>query len=314
MKAALSLDLDNLWAYLKIRGDERWRSYPTYLPELVPLVLETLSRLGQRITVFVVGTDAERSENAAALRAIVRAGHDVGNHSHRHESWMHRYTPQEVRDELRRAERAIHGATGVYPTGFRAPGFAISPEVVKALSERGYRYDASTLPTFIGPLARAYYFRNARLSAADREERATLFGGWRDGLLPNVPHRHCEAPILELPVTVTPGLRTPFHVSYLLYIAGYSESAALAYFRAALRLCRWTSTMPSLLLHPLDFLGAGEADGLGFFPGMGVRGEKKRRFVQRVLAEYARSFDVVAMDDAAGEVEQRLPAIVEGAA
>ncbi len=314
MKAALSLDLDNLWSYLKIRGDERWRDYPSYLGSLVPLVLERLAAAGIRITFFVVGADAERAENGEALRAIVRAGHDVGNHSHRHESWMNRYTAQDVHEELERSERAIADATGVRVSGFRAPGFALSAAVIYALAERGYRYDASTLPTFIGPLARAYYFRNARLDRAACEERATLFGEWRDGLRPNRPHRVPNAGLLELPVTVTPGIRTPFHVSYLMYVASYSRPAALGYFRSALAACEWTKTMPSLLLHPLDFLGAGDAPGLEFFPGMAMPGEKKRAFVDAVLREYARRFDVVAMDDAAAHVERELAHVREAVA
>ncbi|HEY9085490.1 MAG TPA: polysaccharide deacetylase family protein [Candidatus Tyrphobacter sp.] len=297
--AALSLDLDNLWSYLKIRGDERWREYPSYLPALVPLVLERLTRAGQRITFFLVGKDAEREENGEALRAIVRAGHDVGNHSHRHESWMHRYAADEVREEIANAERAIAAATGITPRGFRGPGFALSPAILGVLAERGYRYDASTLPTFIGPLARAYYFRRSKLDATQRAERATLFGAWRDGFLPNRPYRCGGGALLELPVTVMPGVRTPFHVSYLLYLASYSRPAALAYLESALALCAWTKTMPSLLLHPLDFLGRAEAPGLEFFPGMHLSGAFKRAFVDDVIAAYARRFHIVAMDDAA---------------
>jgi peptidoglycan/xylan/chitin deacetylase (PgdA/CDA1 family) len=299
-RAALSLDLDNYWAYLKIRGDARWRAYPSYIPTLVPVVLEELVRAGQRITFFIVGSDAERSENRESLRAIVKAGHDVGNHSHRHESWMHRYGREEVEEELTRAERAIEAATGVRPRGFRGPGFSLSPAMLDVLVERGYRYDASTLPTFIGPLARAYYFRRSRLDAEQRAERATLFGSWREGLRSNKPH--AAGGILELPVTVMPGLRTPFHASYLLYLAAYSRRAAIGYLRTALRLCAATRTRPSLLLHPLDFLGEGEAPGLEFFPGMQLSGAFKRAFVRDVISEYQRRFEVVAMDDFAEHV------------
>lgn len=294
-RAALSLDLDNHWSYLKIRGDDRWRGYPSYLRTLVPVVLDELRRAGQRITFFVVGADAERRENHEPLQAIVRAGHDVGNHSHRHESWMHRYSRAEVEEELERSERAIENATGVRPRGFRGPGFAVSPVILDVLGRRGYRYDASTLPTFIGPLARWYYFRHAKFAAAERRERATLFGTWSDGLRPNKPH--LSRGVLELPVTVVPGVRTPFHVSYLLYLASYSRSAARAYFCAALALCVASKTAPSLLLHPLDFLGAGEAAGLEFFPGMHLSGRFKRSFVADVLHEYRRRFHVVAMDE-----------------
>jgi hypothetical protein len=298
--AALSLDLDNCWSYLKIRGDERWRDYPSYLSELVARVLDALSRAGQRITFFIVGADAERAENRAPLRAIVAAGHDIGNHSHHHESWMHRYTRQEVEEEVARAEAAIAAATGMRPRGFRGPGFATSPAIVDVLVQRGYRYDASTLPTWIGPISRAYYFRKTWLDASQREQRATLFGNWHDSLLPNKPHH--RGSLLELPVTVMPGVRTPFHVSYLLYIAAYSKTGALAYFRSALTLCALTKTAPSLLLHPLDFLGAGEAAGLEFFPGMQLSGEFKRAFVKDVIREYQQRFRVLAMDRFATEV------------
>jgi len=41
--------------------------------------------------------------------------------------------------------------------------------VLDVLVRRGYRFDASTLPTYIGPLARAYYFMTAKLQREQRE-------------------------------------------------------------------------------------------------------------------------------------------------
>ena len=54
------------------------------------------------------------------------------------------------------------------------PGFSVSEDVLLALERRGYRYDASTLPTFIGPLARAFYLRNADFTLEERAEREVL--------------------------------------------------------------------------------------------------------------------------------------------
>ena len=65
-----------------------------------------------------------------------------------------------------------------------APASAVSEDVLLALERRGYRYDASTLPTFMGPLARAFYFRNADLTPEERAERDALFGPFRDGTRP----------------------------------------------------------------------------------------------------------------------------------
>ena len=44
--ASLSLDLDNLWSYLKIHGDPAWEALPSYLGVAVPRVLGFLAERG----------------------------------------------------------------------------------------------------------------------------------------------------------------------------------------------------------------------------------------------------------------------------
>ncbi len=173
---------------MKTHGDAGWESRPTYLPTFSPIVLESLDRLGIKITFFIVGVDAAREENVPALRAFVTAGHEVGNHSYEHEPWLHLYAPGAARERDRRRRAAILAATGQRPLGFRGPGFSWSPELLRVLSRRGYLYDASTFPTFLGPLARAYYFWTAKLSKEEREKRSYLFGSLREGLRPNKPY------------------------------------------------------------------------------------------------------------------------------
>lgn len=307
--ASLSLDLDNQWSYMKTHGDAGWEAFPTYLDRLVPRVLEVRARHRLPLTVFVVGQDAARPENADALRQLAEAGCEIGNHSFRHEPWLHLYTPQQVADELATAEEAILAATGQRPIGFRGPGFSLSAEVLAVLKRRGYRYDASTLPTFIGPLARAYYFMTARMSREERAQRKALFGGVKDVLRPLKPYEWDlpDGPLLEIPVTTMPLLRAPFHVSYLLYLAGKSPAAARVYFRLALRLCRLTGVEPSLLLHPLDFLGGDDIAALRFFPGMSDPAARKLAWLDGYLSDYARHFRVVTMRDHAAAVASRGP-------
>ena len=103
--------------------------------------------------------------------------------------------------------------------------------------------------------------------------------------------------LLEIPVTVLPGLRVPFHLSYVLYLAGRSERIAYEYFRFALRLCTVRGIEPSILLHPLDFVGADDLDALRFFPGMDLPGAKKRRVVERCLRSLGEHFDVGTIAD-----------------
>ena len=293
-RASLSLDLDNLWAYQMTHGDPTWETFPTYIPQFVPILLPILERLDQQITVFVVGQDAALDVNKPALRAVADAGHELGNHSYRHEPWLHRYDYGELEEEIERAEQAIEEATGARTRGFRGPGYSLAPDVLSVLMGRGYTYDCSTLPTIIGPLARAYYFRTAKLTAEQREERSYLFGSWSDARRPLAPYwwTHEGSRILEIPVTVLPGMRVPFHLSYVLYLAGRSERAAFEYFRSALRLCSLRGVEPSILLHPLDFVGADDLDALRFFPGMNLDGTKKRRVVEACLRLLGERFAV----------------------
>lgn len=304
--ASLSLDLDNEWAYLMTRGDAAWNEYPSYLPLVVPRVMRSLSAINQQITFFVVGYDAAQPENADLMRSMVDAGHGIGNHSFRHQPWLHRYTHSELVEEFTRTEEAIETSTGSRPVGFRGPGYSLSPDVLRVLAERGYRYDASTLPTVIGPLSRAFYFRSAQLTAEQKEERSMLFGTWRDGLRPLDPYEW-EVPttqtrMLELPVTTLPLLRVPIHVSYLLYLASIAPRLAQSYFAAALRVCRMRGLSPSILLHPLDFLGGDDVSSLAFFPGMHMSGERKVELVLGYLSQLQQRFDVITVDEHAERV------------
>lgn len=283
--ASLSLDLDNQWSYLKTHGEPGWEKLPTYLPLVVPRILQILKERGLTITVFVVGQDAAQPENQEAIRSIAVAGHEIGNHSFHHEPWLHLYAEPEIETELSWAEEAIEQATAQRPLGFRGPGFSLSSATLEVLSRRGYRYDASTLPTFLGPLARAYYFLTAKFSPEEKERRAVLFGRFRDGFRPLRPYRWQtkQGSLIEIPVTTLPFFKVPIHLSYVLYLSVFSPALALCYFREALRWCRWTGTAPSILLHPVDFLGCEDTQDLAFFPGMQLSRGAKLEVMNRAL-------------------------------
>ncbi|MCX7014187.1 MAG: polysaccharide deacetylase family protein, partial [Candidatus Sumerlaeota bacterium] len=295
--ASLSLDLDNLWCYLKVHGDAQWRDYPTYLPQAAPVILDFLRRHGQTVTVFVVGQDAAREVNREALRRFAEAGHEIGNHSMNHEPWMQTAAEEAVAAELAEAEGAIQQAAGQKPVGFRGPGYCRSAAILTTLKRMNYEYDASTLPTILGPLARLYYFATSRMNSKEREERKELFGRWRDGFMPIRPYEWATPAggLLEIPVSVMPLLRTPFHLSYIVWLSRFSPALALAYLRTAFALCRLAGVGPSFLIHPLDFLGREDVKGLEFFPGMDLPRARKMELAERFLGLFRARFDVVPL-------------------
>jgi hypothetical protein len=311
--ASLSLDLDNQWSYMKTHGDPGWEAFPSYLDVVVPRALSLLAERGLTITWFIVGQDAAIDANRGALASIADTGHEIGSHSFRHEPWLHLYDEAELEWEIATAEEHIARATGQVPRGFRGPGFSLSAATLHVLVRRGYRYDASTFPTFIGPLARAYYFMTTALTAEEAGRRRTLFGSWRDGVRPVAPYRwrSSAGELIEVPVTTLPILRLPIHLSYILYLSAAAPRVAIAYFRAALDLCRLTRTEPSILLHPLDFLGREDATGLSFFPAMGMAAEQKLAVVRRALEALTDRFTVVTVGHHAETVADRAHAVVE---
>jgi len=305
--ASVSLDLDDLWTYLKSHGDPGWELRPSYLATFCPIILDELDRLDVKVTFFLVGSDAARGENEPHFRSLAVAGHEMGNHSYEHDPWLHVHPEDHLEAEIVQAHEAIVQATGKEPVGFRGPGFTWSPTLLQVLS-RHYAFDASTLPTYLGPVARAYYLWKSDLTAEEKETRKKLFGGFRDGLRSVKPYYWMMngASILEIPVTTIPVLKTPFHMSYLLYLSRFSERLMDLYLELALRLCQVTGTEPSFLLHPLDVLGPEDVSELAFFPGMDIPRERKRRVFRKVLGRMKESFELVPMSTHAERIAAEL--------
>jgi peptidoglycan/xylan/chitin deacetylase (PgdA/CDA1 family) len=81
-------------------------------------VLELLERYRVPATFFQIGVNVERLPGMA--RAVVAAGHEIGNHSHTHPLFCMRRKGF-VFQEFARAQQAIADASGFSPTWLRAP-------------------------------------------------------------------------------------------------------------------------------------------------------------------------------------------------
>lgn len=280
--ASISLDLDNLWSYLKTQRAPGWESFPSYLDQVVPRILDLLDRCGQRITFFIVGQDATMESNRAALRRIANAGHEIANHSFMHEPWLHLYTRERLQQEIGDAEKSIAAVTGQTTCGFRGPGFSTSPLVREVLAERGYAYDASLFPSALGPVARLFFFLNSKLSPEEKKQRSGLYGKFSDAFGTLQPFVWPNG-LVELPVTTMPLLRLPIHTTYLMFLAQKSELLAKHYWNTTITLCRLRGVAPSLLLHPTDFLDVSDVPEMSFFPGMKVPAAQKTALVEHTV-------------------------------
>jgi hypothetical protein len=301
----ISLDLDNKWSYMKTHGDPGWEKLPSYFDIFIPHVLDILDRLDLKITFFIVGQDAALQKNKDALKLITEKGHEVGNHSFYHEPWLHLYSKDKIERETLEAEEHIMNVTAQKPVGFRGPGFSWSQDLLDVLKKNDYLFDASTFPTCLCPLARLYYFWTSDLTSKEKSQRKELFGSFSDGMRPVRPYLwqlQNGMELLEIPVTTIPGIKTPFHLSYLLYLSRFSTILMLLYLKLALTLCQITHTEPSFLLHPLDLLDADQVPELAFFPGMAISRDRKKELFGRVFKELSRHFSLVKMSSYARHI------------
>jgi peptidoglycan-N-acetylglucosamine deacetylase len=305
LPAGISLDLDNQWSYMKIHGDQGWNEYPSYLGIFIPHVLKVLDELNLRITFFIVGQDAALKKNREMLHLITERGHSVGNHSFSHDSWLHLLPEEKVAAEINDTHDLIASVTGQEPIGFRGPGFCRSDAILNMLIERGYRYDASILPTWLGPLGRLYYFWKSDLTREEKKQRKELFGKFSDGKL-SIKAFTCVLAsgksIVEIPVSTIPLFKVPFHLSYLLYLSRFSSALMHAYLTVAIMMCKITRTSPSFLLHPLDLIGGDQLQALKFFPGMDLSSAQKTKVFASVIRRLQADFDLMDLNSFADRV------------
>lgn len=211
---------------------------------------------GIPVTLFAIGQDLARAENATALRALSDAGHPVENHSYGHHYDLVRRSPGEIRDEIARGAEAIARVTGRAPVGFRAPGYTVDDGVFDALEDLGVAFDSSVFP------CPPYYGAKALVMAAQRvrgRRSAAILDSPRVLLAPARPYRPGrpwwrpgQRRIVELPIQVTPWVRLPV-IGTSVALAGPTGARLLA------RACAGEPWV-QLELHGMDFLD--RSDGL----------------------------------------------------
>jgi len=309
---AVSIDVDSVDCYYRIHG------LGTPPPELagvviercIPRFAELLAELEIDATFFVVAADVDidgacqtARSSRAQIEALASAGHEIGSHSYAHDYDLARQPEADVAADIGRAHETLTAIAGKPPRGFRAPGYDLSAAMQAELIERGYLYDSSLLPSPPYYLAKAAVMAGMRLvgraSGAVMTNPRALWAP-ADPYRPAVgaPHRRGDAPMIELPVAVTPGLRVPAIGTSLLLAPGWLRR-------------RWLRQMArrklfNFELHAIDLADA-ELDG---FPGelvsrqpdLRASFERKRAALVEVLSDAASLFRFATLGEAADEL------------
>lgn len=104
-------------------------------PHLTQRILDILDRYGVKATFFMVGVNVVNYPDAA--RAVIEAGHEVGNHTFSH-CHMKCLSDVEVAGELGKCEDALEELCEYRPHLFRPPEGAINHSIEACSSENDY--------------------------------------------------------------------------------------------------------------------------------------------------------------------------------
>jgi len=147
--SAFSVDVEDYFHVEAFSADvsrDDWTSFPSRVVANTHRLLDLLDRYAVRGTFFVLGWVAHAEP--ALVREIRDRGHEVACHSYWHRL-IYRLTPEEFREDTKRAKDAIESAAGIAIDGYRAPTFSITPRSLWALdilAECGFTFDSSIFP------------------------------------------------------------------------------------------------------------------------------------------------------------------------
>jgi len=294
--AAINVDVDSLHLYYRIHGLDPSRATNVVWERGVRRFAELFDELGVRATFFVVASDLERWPVARGIAEdLVRAGHELASHSYSHPYDLTRWHDRAVADELSRSHALLSEVRGAPIAGFRAPGYTMTERVLELLADHGYRYDSSTFPCPPYYLAKLAVLASMRVRGRRSE---SIVGDPRIMWAERLPHR--RAGLVELPITVLPGLRFPFIGTSLLLLGerGYSVVKP------------WLARVPfvNLELHGIDLCDLHE-DGIDPVllkqPDLRVPLAVKRRLFARVFADLRDGWGVDTLESLAGRLPLR---------
>ena len=299
---SLSLDLDGLPHYAALHGLDPARvdaaARGLVHRVAVPRFAELVERAGGRGTLFVIGAEVDGPARGP-LEDALRRGHELASHSHRHDYALSRSAPEEIDRDLAAAEEVLRSLGAGAPAGFRAPGYTLSPALLRALARRGYAYDASIFPAApywaAKALAMGWMRIGGRRSAAILDHPRVLLAPrlpYRPD--PGRPERRGAAPLVELPVSVTPTARLPFIGTFVVLAPWPMVRGAYARLRG--------EPFLSLELHAVDLLGPedGLPDALARSqPDLALPLRTKLTRLGEVLEWAARDFRLVPLREAA---------------
>lgn len=139
-------DYFHVSAFARTISPAQWGSCESRVERNTYRLMDLFEAVNIHATFFVLGWVADR--HSGLVREIAARGHEVACHG-----WSHRLvydqTPEEFRQEARRAKALLEDQIGAGVDGYRAASYSITRASTWALDilvELGFKYDSSIFP------------------------------------------------------------------------------------------------------------------------------------------------------------------------
>jgi polysaccharide deacetylase family protein (PEP-CTERM system associated) len=150
MDAIMSVDVEE-WFHIPAGSEniltfDKWDSAAQRIQHVLPRMLDLFERNNVVSTFFFLGWIAEK--HPGLVKEALNRGHEVATHGYAHKM-IYNQTTAEFKNDIYKAKSIIENMTGHQVTGYRAPGFSITPDTewaFEVLAEAGLKYDSSIFP------------------------------------------------------------------------------------------------------------------------------------------------------------------------
>ena len=148
----LTIDVEDYYqvsAFEDIISPDDWESYESRVENNTQTILKILDSKNIKATFFIVGWIAEK--NIDLVKEIAQKGHQIGCHSYLHRK-VYDLTPDEFRNDTKKAKTILEKISGTEITGYRAPSYSITKKSLWALyilAELGFKYHSSIFPILL---------------------------------------------------------------------------------------------------------------------------------------------------------------------
>lgn len=289
----IHVDIDNLWVYEGEYTMSFQKPVSYVFDFTLPYVIDLFDRWNVKGTFFIIGRDLELESAKRFCKLATSRGHSIGNHTYSHRIDFCALSLKEKELEIRMCHEAITQVVGSPPIGFRAPGYYIDSEIIDILSQLGYVYDSSVLPSLANYLMSAYFSLNGGVG------QRRFFGRKRYPFISRKPSvirgSSKNSALIELPISVVPWLRLPAHPTFVYPLGDWYVKVMKLFYRLS-------PEHHVYLFHVLDFVNIPELEDSNS-PVLALRWKFNNRMI---LIQEIVTFLIKLSDDSIKTTESQL--------